>query len=125
MEASSSSSIPSAPASTTGSVGGGGAVGSNNNNASEAPAVDHQPQQPLMIARTPLNVYLKIAVIRNPTDEVVCNDPERPGMKKRVVVSQLLDGSLTKVGGEDDQVHQKNNEKAAETSGDDTKPAAS
>lgn len=123
MEASSSSSIPSAPASTTGSVIGGG-VGSNNNNASEAPAVDHQPQQPLMIARTPLNVYLKIAVIRNPTDEVVCNDPERPGMKKRVVVSQLLDGSLTKVGGEDDQV-QKNNEKAAETSGDDTKPAAS
>ena len=43
-------------------------------------------------------MYLKIAIIRNPTDEVVCNDPEHHGMKKRVVVSQLLDGSLTKVG---------------------------
>ena len=99
------SSIP-PPSTTTGS----GGVGSTTNNNTNNPPAASTP--PLLIARTPLNAYLKIAIIRNPTDEVICNDPEFPGTKKRVVVSELLDGSLTKVGTakQDDDNERKNNE---------------
>ena len=85
------SSIP--PSATAAGSGGG-----NNNTAATTNPPAPSTATPLLIARTPLNAYLKIAIIRNPTDEVVCNDPEYPGTKKRVVVSELLDGSLTKVG---------------------------
>mmetsp|Transcript_15311 Transcript_15311/g.33081 ORF Transcript_15311/g.33081 Transcript_15311/m.33081 type:complete len:829 (+) Transcript_15311:165-2651(+) len=44
-----------------------------------------------LVPRPPINVYLKIAIIRNPTDVVVCEDPEHPGRMKRLVVGNLLD----------------------------------
>mmetsp|Transcript_22438 Transcript_22438/g.36700 ORF Transcript_22438/g.36700 Transcript_22438/m.36700 type:complete len:353 (+) Transcript_22438:403-1461(+) len=114
-----STSIP--PSAATGSGGG------NSNNPPVVPSTtattQHQP--PLLIARTPLNAYLKIAIIRNPTDEVVCNDPEYPGTKKRVVVSDLLDGSLTKVGTTIKEDERKNEEaKTAATTTADVKPVA-
>ncbi|KAL7496607.1 hypothetical protein ACHAWT_009283 [Skeletonema menzelii] len=114
-----STSIP--PSAATGSGGG------NSNNPPVVPSTtattQHQP--PLLIARTPLNAYLKIAIIRNPTDEVVCNDPEYPGTKKRVVVSDLLDGSLTKVGTTIKEDERKNEEaKTAATTTADGKPVA-
>ncbi|KAL7438312.1 hypothetical protein ACHAXH_009401 [Discostella pseudostelligera] len=43
----------------------------------------------IVVARPPLNAYLKIAIIRDTTDAVVCEDPEHPGKKKRIVMTQL------------------------------------
>jgi len=106
---------PSIPPAATGAGGNGNNWSAPSSvvstSTSTAPHQNLPPQQPPTVARTPLNVYLKIAIIRSPTDEVVCNDPEHPGTKKRVVVSQLLDGSLTKVGSKGDE--QKADEKPA------------
>ncbi|KAL3804799.1 hypothetical protein ACHAWO_005328 [Cyclotella atomus] len=44
---------------------------------------------PHLVSRPPLNQYLKIAVIRSPTDVVLCDDPERPGAKRQVAVGSL------------------------------------
>lgn len=116
MDAASSIAPPSA---TTGGGGVGGTTNnsSNNNPPAASTAQQHQPPPPKLIARTPLNAYLKIAIIRNPTDEVVCNDPEFPGTKKRVVVSELMDGSLTKVGTtkQEEEPKNNNNEEAKKT----------
>mmetsp|Transcript_28063 Transcript_28063/g.56363 ORF Transcript_28063/g.56363 Transcript_28063/m.56363 type:complete len:809 (+) Transcript_28063:2-2428(+) len=116
------------PAATASGGGGNNATTTNNSNPPAPSTATTQHQPPIMIARTPLNVYLKIAIIRNPTDEVICNDPEHPGTKKRVVVSELLDGSLTKVGvKEGEQKNDDDNEEAkiAATTTSNDKPAAS
>ena len=108
----------------------GGDVSSNGNPSTSSTVTSHQNQPPLMVARTPLNVYLKIAIIRSSTDEVVCNDPENAGAKKRVVVSELLDGSLTKVGMKKDEQQNNNSDSCDEannpmaTSADNDQPAA-
>ncbi|KAL3817260.1 hypothetical protein ACHAXA_007114 [Cyclostephanos tholiformis] len=49
---------------------------------------------PIVVARPPLNVYLRLAVIRDNNDVVICDDPERPGRKKVIPMRQLssLDG---------------------------------
>jgi hypothetical protein len=112
------SSNPSAPSSVV-STSTSTAQHQNNNHPPPPP-----PQQPLLIARTPLNVYLKIAIIRSATDEVVCNDPEHPGTKKRVVVSQLLDGSLTKVGSSSKDDEQKEEAKQISATTSEEKPSA-
>ncbi|KAL3803328.1 hypothetical protein HJC23_009292 [Cyclotella cryptica] len=55
-----------------------------------APAVA-STSGPLVVSRPPLNVYLKIAVVRSPHDVVLCEDPERPGKTKQLVVGSLAE----------------------------------
>lgn len=43
----------------------------------------------IIVARPPLNVYQTIAIIRDDNDAVVCEDPEHPGKKKRIIMTQL------------------------------------
>lgn len=52
-------------------------------------AASAAPTPRIVVARPPLNAYLKIAIIRDTTDAVVCEDPEHPGKKKRIVMTQL------------------------------------
>ena len=52
---------------------------------------------PRVVPRPPLNVNLKIAIIRSGNDVVVCEDPEHPGRTKQIVINhqQLLDATST------------------------------
>ena len=64
----------------------------NNNNPGGGAAIHHSsvlPKSRIVVARPPLNAYLKIAILRDDTDAVVCEDPERIGRKKRIVMTQL------------------------------------
>ena len=50
----------------------------------------------VLVPRPPLNVYVKIAVVRDGNDAVVCKDFERPGKtKKMVVMDQLSENKAT------------------------------
>ena len=43
-----------------------------------------------VIARPPINVYLKMAVLRDMTDDgITCEDPEQVGRRKYIAMSQL------------------------------------
>lgn len=49
------------------------------------------PASSLVVSRPPLNVYLKIAIVRSPNDVVLCEDPERPGKTKQLVIGSLVE----------------------------------
>jgi len=44
-----------------------------------------------VVRRPPLNAYLKMAVVRDDDDAVVCEDPEKPGATKTITMKHLLD----------------------------------
>mmetsp|Transcript_8761 Transcript_8761/g.15936 ORF Transcript_8761/g.15936 Transcript_8761/m.15936 type:complete len:960 (+) Transcript_8761:72-2951(+) len=46
-----------------------------------------------VVPRPPLNLYLKVAIVRDGNDAVVCEDPEHPGKTKTIVMNQLLANS--------------------------------
>ena len=67
-----------------------GTPGSSQRNSLRSSPANIPPVSAIpLVYRPPLNQYLKIAVIRSPTDVVLCNDPEQPGKKREVVVSSL------------------------------------
>ena len=69
------------------------------NGAAPAP----QPPPRVVVPRPPLNVYLKIAIMRDDDDAVICEDPERPGKTKKIAMGQLkLDGNNNKDQGGSD-----------------------
>jgi len=86
-------------------------VGTNNNatvknNANPATASVNAAR---VVPRPPLNVYLRVAIIRDDNDVVVCEDPEHPGRKKQIAVmlnqlqqndsqTKMKDGSNRKEG---------------------------
>ncbi len=87
------------------------AIATSNSNSSDAilPAPAAVPKARIVVARPPLNAYLKIAIIRDgTTDAVVCEDPEHPGTKKRIIMTTQLSASLEACStNEDDVVNNK------------------
>lgn len=78
------------PSSTSSSINGTPASSQRTSTRSSPANVPSIPPPPL-VSRPPLNQYLKIAVIRSPTDVVLCDDLENPGKKRQVVVGSLSD----------------------------------
>mmetsp|Transcript_11299 Transcript_11299/g.23817 ORF Transcript_11299/g.23817 Transcript_11299/m.23817 type:complete len:1062 (+) Transcript_11299:52-3237(+) len=75
----------------------------NNANSTSAAATATAPSK-LLVPRPPLNPYRKIAIVRDPaTDVVICEDVERPGKFKKVIVGELMDPSKEKKNVNDEQ----------------------
>lgn len=73
------------------------------NNANSTSATATAPSK-LLVPRPPLNPYRKIAIVRDPaTDVVICEDVERPGKFKKVIVGELMDPSKEKKKASDEQ----------------------
>ncbi|KAL9182604.1 hypothetical protein ACHAXT_013256 [Thalassiosira profunda] len=78
---------PAAAVAKSAAVGGvSGASGAVNIPGAAVPP----PTGPRVVARPPLNAYLRVPLIRGEDDAVVCPDPGRPGTTKKIEVGKMM-----------------------------------